>query len=74
MNNGWSAKAIDINDWDERLDLPTERILNYRFTNANGQVFRLRLLDNGRLEINCNSRLVVYPRASNEVELEQKEF
>ena len=72
MNNGWTATARKI-DMDDH-DLPIERVLNYQFKNKNGLVFRVRLLDDGQLEINCNGQVVVYPRASNEIVLDQHQF
>ena len=75
MNNGWTVEYIDLNlHNNDMLMLPTERILHYRFTNSDGRSFRMHLLDDGQVEINCDEQLVVYPRATNRIHLKLVQF
>jgi len=72
MINEWTvtARQYSLANGYKETEIPTERILVYHFTNGEGQTFGISTLDGGKLKINVDANLVIYPRSSNEIVLE----
>ena len=71
----WTVTAEQIiKKGIKHYEIPTKNILYYKFVNSNGDGFRINPLEDGRLDINIDGRLVIHPRASNAIRLEEARF
>ena len=51
----------------------TERVISYHFINHMGRAFRIKTLDDGRLEVSVDAQLVIRGTASNLITLDATE-
>lgn len=64
------AKQYSVATGYMELVIPTERILEYHFTNEVGQTFKISTLDKGKIKISVDANLIIHPRSSNSIVLE----